>query len=586
MHPAILTPLLFILGVSATPDPAAHRITPDLQARMASAPASTPIATWVFLADKGPDIERRLADAEAGLTLRARARRLRNRPPVHLVDWYDIPVDRRYVDRIEQQGVRIRHRSRWLNAVSVEATPLQIERITTLTFVRRMDIVHTSHAPLPEPEPVMNRIPGPDTEPYDLHALDYGPSFVQNNLINDTPLHDLGYNGNGVLICMLDSGFNTLEHDVFRTLKIHATWDFVNGDSIVDDEAGQMGNGDHGTFTLSGIAGFYPGELIGPAWGATYMLGKTENTTWERHIEEDHWVAGAEWADAEGADIISSSLGYLNQFTNGEPNYTWQDMDGETTIVTRGADIAASRGILVVNSAGNGGLAVPPANTLIGPCDGDSVLCVGAVGANGIRASFSSVGPTSDGRTKPDVMALGVAVRVAAAGTTSGYVGVSGTSLSCPLVAGAAALLLEANPSLSAMDIASALRSSGTFAVSPDNYMGWGIVDVTAAVQASSTAVPEIAGSQIRLYPAVPNPFNPSTTLRFELNRLSHVELRVFDVTGREVITLINGERPGGMNAVVWDGTSNAGTRVGTGVYFYELRAAGQRLSHKMVLLK
>jgi subtilisin family serine protease len=280
---------------------------------------------------------------------------------------------------------------------------------------------------------------------------------------------------------MLDSGFNNLGHEALDHIDIVDTWDFVNGDPLVYDEPGQMGNGNHGTRTLGTIAGYEPGELIGPAFGASFLLGKTENSDWERHIEEDHWIAGAEWADTLGADIISSSLGYRNEFTNGEVDYSWQDMDGSTTVVAKGANIAASRGILIVNSAGNEGPSLSHRNTLVSPSDSANVLAAGAVNSQGGRASFSSVGPTADGRIKPDVMAMGDSVYSAAPNAPDAYAQVDGTSFSCPLVAGVAALVLEINPSWTNQDVMNAIKSTASQSASPDNGYGWGIVDVQKA---------------------------------------------------------------------------------------------------------
>ena len=222
-------------------------------------------------------------------------------------------------------------------------------------------------------------------------------------------------------------------------------------------------------------------KLIGPAFGADFILGKTENSEWERHIEEDDWIAGAEWADSLGADIISSSLGYREDFTNGEQDYTWEDMDGETTIVSKGALIAASRGILIVNSAGNEGNVSPPENTLVAPADASSVLAVGAVNSSGQRTGFSSVGPTADGRIKPDVMAQGSSVYVAEESGVSNYEYVDGTSFSCPLTAGTAALLLEAHPNWTNLDIMEALKMTAANSSDPNNKIGWGIIDAEAA---------------------------------------------------------------------------------------------------------
>ncbi len=331
----------------------------------------------------------------------------------------------------------------------------------------------------PSPLPLVEVITIPPVAA--THLYDYGSSFTQVEQMNVPLLHDMGYKAQGVLICMLDSGFNNLNHQALDHLDILETWDFVNQDAHVFDEEEQMGSGDHGTNTLGAIGGFMLGELIGPAFGASYILGKTENTDWERHMEEDHWIAGAEWADSLGADIISSSLGYRDQFTHGEPNYNSDDMDGETSVVVKGANIAASRGILIVNSVGNEGSAQPPDNTIISPADSPWVLAVGAVNSRGDRVNFSSTGPTADGRIKPDVMAQGSSVYTAHPDKSDGYEYVSGTSFSCPLTAGVAALILEINPSWTNLDIMEALKCTSSRAHDPDNDHGWGIINAFKA---------------------------------------------------------------------------------------------------------
>lgn len=440
------------------------------------------VKAWIYFIDKGGGVESKLAQAEANLTPRARDRRLRLRGADDLVDFKDIPVNGNYLQQVRSRVEKIRHKSRWLNAVSVEASGAQLKMIAQFPFVKKIDLVRVGRMPEPEVEAVPPAYPSAQES-----LLNYGASFDQNNQINTIPLHDKGYNGSEVLVCMLDAGFNNIYqsaanpgHEALRHLNILFTYDFVNGDSIVWDQPGQMGTGDHGTYTLSALAGFKEGQLIGPGYGADFILAKTENTDYERNIEEDHWVAGAEWADSLGADIISSSLGYRD-FDFGQISYTWQDMDGNTAVSTIGADIAASRGILVVNSAGNEGSASPPQNSLIAPADGDSVVAVGAVSSSGSRASFSSMGPTADGRIKPDVMARGVSTVSASASNPTNYLGVSGTSLSCPLVAGASAQILQVNPYLSNMRVLQALKKTANNTNSPNNSYGWGIIDAYAA---------------------------------------------------------------------------------------------------------
>jgi len=578
-----VAPLLSAIVAFAAPvsdgAPAPRKVSPALQAAITRAGDSGRVVSWVFFTDKGPSPT--LADVEVSLTSHARARRARNRGLSRLVDAYDVPVDTRYVGAIRRQGLRIRNTSRWLNAVSIDVDAHTVEAIAGLPFVRGMDVVRVGREPLPEPAGESAPL-GPE-QSRAVTALDYGLSFTQNDLINVPTLHDQGYSGSGVWICMLDAGFNNLAHVAFQNLDILITHDFVNGDSLVSD--GDMGSGSHGTYTLSTIGGYAPGNLIGPAYGATYLLAKTENTVGENHIEEDNWVAGAEWADSTGADIISCSLGYTS-FDVGI-DYTWSDMDGNTTIVTLGADIAASRGILVVNSAGNGGFTALPANTLGAPADGDSVLAVGAVDAFGVRTSFSSVGPSADGRIKPDVMAMGGAVRVASASNPATYTNLNGTSFSCPLTAGAAALILEAKPHATNQQIMDALRSTASQAGAPDRLYGYGIIDAAAAAASifpTGVGAPQPAG--IVLHPAYPNPFNPTTTIEYEIPARAHVRLTVFDVSGAVVASLVDETQSRGRRSVTWNARSSRGTPLASGVYLYRLEAGDEQQTRKMVLLK
>jgi subtilisin family serine protease len=416
-------------------------------------------------------------------------------------------------------------------------------------------------------------------------SFDYGSSYFQNLLMNVPAMHDLGYDGSGVWIAMLDTGFNNLAHPAFAGLDVMITRDFVNGDSVVADQGGQMGSGHHGALVLGAIAGFAPGELIGPAYGATYILAKTENTQWERHIEEDAWVSAAEWVDSLGADIISSSLVYIDGFTNGETGYTWQEMDGATAFITIGADIAASRGILIVNAAGNDGSVAEPANTLGAPADGDLVLTVGATDAGGTRAGFSSVGNAADGRIKPDVMAMGANVYTVSS-SSPWYLTTSGTSLSCPLVSGAAALVLEARPLASNLMIMNALRQTANNASLPNRLIGWGVIDALAARNYIATGVAEAPALPSSSLAAYPNPFHPATTIEYTTASAGPVRLEAYDVAGRRVATLVDEVLPAGAQRVRWSATASNGAPLASGVYLLRLTAGHSTTSRKVVLLK
>jgi len=580
----ILIALLFFPYLFAT---GAEKLTERVKGKIEQLNDFDNIVVWVFLQDKGDlALNKSLSQVESSLTHSALERRKRNRPADSLVDEFDIPVNSTYVRKIADLAIKLRHRSRWLNAVSVEVNVANITAISSLHFVTKIDVVNRSRRRVPEGIPISKQAPALAKQT----SLDYGSSFDQNNQINAPALHDQGFDGSGVIICVQDAGFNNLGHEVFQNISILATRDFVNGDDNVDDEAGQLGSGSHGTFVLSTIGGFKEGRLIGSAYNADYILAKTENTDSELHIEEDNWVASAEWADSLGADIISSSLGYLDFFTDGESNYSWEDMDGSTAIVTIGAEVAASRGILVVNSAGNEGPANPGENSIIGPCDGENVLCVGAVDASGNQTNFSSEGPTADGRIKPDVMAMGRAVVAASTSSPSGYVNINGTSFSCPITAGGAALLLQAVSGASNLQIMNALRSTASQASAPDNSYGWGIIDLKGALAALQIAV--VGGqdtgepSEFTLRPAYPNPFNQGTVIEYDLQQAGHVTLTVYNLLGQEVVRLENTTMPAGTNQSKWAGLNSMGKTVAGGVYIYRLQTDLRSESGKVLFLK
>ncbi|MCF6237886.1 MAG: S8 family peptidase [Candidatus Marinimicrobia bacterium] len=362
-----------------------------------------------------------------------------------------------YIAALNQTGVRIRHISRFLNAVSVEIEhDEQLEYLTQLPFVNLI-------------RPVAQRMitaPVQDQQLARISELSYGPSFTQSEMLHIPAIHDLGYDGSGVLIGVFDTGF-IMNHPVFDQLDIQDRYDFV------DHEVDPSGVGhEHGINTLSILGGYYPGEVIGPAFGATYLLARTENNNSETRVEEDNWVAALEWADSLGVDIVSSSLNYRD-FDGTADDYPPSAIDGETAIITRAANIAAERGILVVNSASNDG---PSPGSIWPPADSPQALIVGAINSDGDIMSWSSRGPTYDGRLKPDVVAMGAAVYMAS--SINSYRTSNGTSFSTPLIAGLAALLIQAHPQLSPDSIIAIFHNHGDRAGSPDNSYGYGLPDL------------------------------------------------------------------------------------------------------------
>lgn len=392
----------------------------------------------------------------------------------------DYPLRDDAVRALEAQGLRVRHRSRWLRAVSgwIERDRLAaLERVPGVRSLRR--VAQLGRVPVPEalsaPRSVSPRTPDAGAGAAPPPAF-YGRSAAQVAQIGVPLAHDLGLTGAGVRIALLDTGFRD-DHEALAELKVLARRDFIQDDTIVANEAGDASTQDHhGTRVWSILAGSEPGKLIGPAYGATFLLAKTDDVPTEPRADEDRWVAAIEWADSMGAAVVNSSLAYLD-FDDGFV-YPYEALNGDRTVTTRAADEAARRGILVVTAMGNAG---PAPASLNAPADADSALAVGAVDADDAVASFSSRGPTADGRAKPELVARGVATAMAMPNTFSSYTVGNGTSYATPLLAGGAALFLEAWPDLTGPAAHRALILSAPLE-QPDNARGYGLPDVASAI--------------------------------------------------------------------------------------------------------
>jgi len=364
-----------------------------------SSPEGATLAVWVQFRDKGfrtaAELRVRAEKEKAALSERTLRRRRKTMPTGALVDAADLPIEETYVDAVVDAGARIRSRSRWFNAVGVEATPETLRRIARLPFVHRMAPIAREKQPLPVTLPA-SETPAPKKETL-LLPFDYGASATQITQINVDSLHQRGLSGKGVVIGVLDAGFAAFSTRALDQARILDQRDFVDGDNEPYETP------DHGTSVLSVIGAFAPGNLIGPAYGASFLLARTEilEDGIETIYEEDLWVEGLEWLEREGADVVNSSLGYSDW-------YLPEDYNGETGITTVAADLAVERGVFIANSAGNRGSA-----GLVVPADGFHVCAVGGVYSTGLPWSGSSRGPTADGRIKPDVAAMGVGVSVA-----------------------------------------------------------------------------------------------------------------------------------------------------------------------------
>ncbi len=430
---------------------------------------------WIFFRDKEVTDQADFNPMDydySHLSQRALARRAL-RGTITGPTYQDLPVSARYIGEILGADVKVRTVSRWLNAVSVLASPDFIAQIDGNTIVKKTKRIHK----------VTKRSIKRMTRDEEIYVTDtdYGASYDQNEQINAIAAHELGYTGTDVWLLMLDTGYFT-DHLAFQQERIVAEYDFIQGDSITSN---QEGDGplqhNHGTLCASVAGGFLDGQFRGPAYGCKYLLAKTEMYYNEIEAEEDLYIAALEWGEALGADIASSSLGYNNW-------YTYADMDGETAITTRGVDHAISLGMVCVTAAGNEGGS--DWYYIIAPADADSVISVGAVDGSNVSPTFSSHGPTYDGRIKPEVVARGVGTYGAGTNGIDSFISGQGTSLSTPLVAGACALILEAHPNWTPMMVREALMLTADGNTSPDNTRGFGLIDVVAAINYDFGIIP------------------------------------------------------------------------------------------------
>lgn len=704
------------IAVFIASKPRTDKFSPQLKYVLENT-TETYFSVYIYLSDKGPNAESKLADPLSLVSQRSLDRRSKVLPPGQLVDISDIPVFEPYSSEINSKVTKIRHALKWFNVISAEVTLNQLYDVANLKYVNKIDLVERFKK---NNENVENGVPdnqifhGNEIKKDEImvDSLNYGTGsgLTQLTQINVNLVHNDGIFGQGVMIANFDAGFSNLTHPAYTTLpmNIYKRKDFHTGDTVI------ITGHSHGQATLSLVGAYHPGNMIGPSFRSTFVICRTEVDPGERWFEMDHWSAAAQWVDSLGADVITSSLGYL-EFDSPDSSYTWQHMNGRTLLITRAAALAAYKGIVVSNSAGNNGNNTSH-NTLGGPADADSIVTVGAVDLSGVRASFSSVGPTTDvpARIKPDVMACGSGNKTASGSTGYSTFG-SGTSYSCPLTSGVIGLMLSANKNLTPLQVRAILRKFGNNTNSPNNLNGWGIInaklsvdtarklDVTAPtiqhvqpfVNTTNTGVVtlkarvydngiirnrsneapriyyrkttnngvnwtaytsanytstttrdtfyfQVPGSsygtkveyyfaaqdialpnslattlpsggsginppgttapstrftfnvttsvsvisnevpgEYKLFNNYPNPFNPSTKIKFNIVKSGYVTLKVYDITGKLITTLVNQKLQAGEFNVDFDGRELA-----SGLYIYKIQADDFTDTKKMMLIK
>jgi hypothetical protein len=476
---------------------------------------------WIGFTDKN-NTEYSLSAPEDYLSERAIERRTKQNIPI---DSLDLPVNQSYIDSVLSLDVTFFHASKWLNGITVTTDSLCLDSlIGNWSFVNEIQLTK------PASTTKSASIKFNDESEFDEIVIDtsyYGGSVHQVSMLNGQYFHEQNIKGQGIQIAVLDGGFyNADVNPAFDSLWINQQ--ILGTKDVVDPNSNFYSTNYHGMSVLSCMGGNIPGELIGTAPKASYWLIRSEDTGSEYIVEEDHWVVAAEFADSVGADIINSSLGYY-EFDDPTTDHTYADMDGKTTRVTRAANIAASRGMLVFSSAGNE--RDDAWKRIIAPSDGDLVIGVGAVDKDLNPAYFTSAGPASDGDIKPNVSAMGYRTALQ---LSNGVVGVaSGTSFSSPVLAGMAACLWQMNPGRTMAEVKEAIEISGHMHNNPDSLLGYGVPNMQRAslILMNQSVQYEKSSTNWHVYP---NPVSDFLILKYSGNSFQKdVSIELYTLAGQ-----------------------------------------------------
>lgn len=520
---------------------------------------------WIQLKDKS-GTPYSISTPTAFLTPKSVLRRTTYNIPV---TQSDLPVTPTYISLIDGVAdVRVIYASKWLNAVAIEVTNLNTTAISTATnavnsfsFVQgsnptnKLKVVFEKEIE-PDLNSGMNRIES------SMPLTVYGGAYWQAKQLRVDCIHYHGYRGQGMTIAVLDAGFQNANSipafdSLFARGGVLGTRDFVaGGNSVYEDNS-------HGTLVLSCISGLVPNVLVGTAPRADVWLLRTEDASTETPSEEYNWIRGAEFADSVGADILTTSLGYTT-FDKSSYNHNYSGLNGKTYPMSIAATMAARKGMFVLNSAGNDGAG---SWQFIGvPADADSICSVGAIDSLGSVAAFSSKGPTSDGRIKPDLCARGANAYVA--NTSGGYGPANGTSFSCPILAGAVACFWQKHTSFNNMKVLDTLRKSASNHVNPNNTFGWGVPDMCFI----PVGLKELSKAP-DFFNTFPNPFTNNITVQLTDKISDATIIELFDVRGKLLKTV----KPNSTDTVLDVSTFAAG------IYFIKVNSKLGSSTQKIV---
>ena len=514
---------------------------------------------WVYFTDK-PGVTNALANPTSILTQKAIDRKTNHGVAI---DERDVPVNESYITQVKNEtGITVKAKSKWFNCIHVLGTQTDIDNLLNLSFVD--EIVYADKSLNVAGRPSAEANTERTVEKFEsLVAYNYGNSENQASMINIDKLHELDYTGEGVTVAVLDGGFtNVNTMSAFQRLRDNG--DLLNGYDFVDRNADVYAytGSSHGTNVLSDMAGYVDGQFVGTAPDASYYLFRTEDAATETPVEESYWVEAAERADSLGVDVVNTSLGY-NEFDDSRYDYTTADMDGNTTFITKGSNIAVEKGLLIVNSAGNSGNRAW--GIITAPGDGNG-FTIGAVDASGNYAAFSSRGRTPNIPVKPDVVAQGADVFVIS--SDGGITTSNGTSFSSPIIAGSMACLVQAFPNKTNLELMQLVRESASIYMNPTIQLGYGIPNFEAVFQTLLTDEIENMAA-IQVFP------NPTKAI---------VQINLPTETLNATITL--GGLVGKIIKVYTTTTSSQEIDVrqlATGMYLLRIEANGETITKKII---
>ncbi|MBA6152748.1 S8 family serine peptidase [Gelidibacter maritimus] len=512
---------------------------------------------WVYLMDK-ENVEASIQNPISILTQQAIIRKNTHQIPI---DARDVPVNESYISLLKSaNGISVLAKSKWMNAVHVRGEVSDITALFDLEFVSSIQFANKNLASLARPT-VQNEKFSVETGLEDFH---YGSTQNQVDMIHVDALHLKNYTGEGIVIAVIDAGFpNVNTMAAFSRLRSNnrllGGYDFVDRTSAIYDYTGSS----HGTKVLSTMAGYIENEFVGTAPDASYYLFRTEDAAFENPVEESYWVEAAERADSLGVHIINSSLGY-NTFDNANYNYTPSDMNGTTAFISKGANIASEKGILVVNSAGNSGN--KPWGIVTAPADASGVFTVGAVNDAGLYVSFSSKGNSSQTTQKPDVVAQGLGAMVV--DEMDAVVANNGTSLSSPILAGGIACLWQALPNANAEQIKQYVRLSASQYTAPDYFIGYGIPNFQLAFSLALS----VPGNEVREFKIYPNPVSNRLHIQMPTSREEGI-LRIYDALGKLISEQVYSNAPSNIDV----------SYLNSGLYMLHIISNSKSLNFKFI---